>query len=148
MTELDSRLYRKTEWLLYDYPTFESAIKVLQAELEAMLPAPTSSVAGVGRKEAWAPGDTSETERWAILRHESPRARRLWSELRKKHGYKAGIEDALELLSDEERELVRLNYWEQRTNAQCAGKLGIPSRTFDRMKRQVVETVAKCLGYF
>jgi len=134
-------IYRKVEGLLYNYKTFDDAIASLEEELEEILPSYGSSVAVVGGHEK-APTDTSQTERWALIRAEGPIAVKKAKMLKRKKRDKAKVERAKRALSSLEREFVRLKYEEELDRARVARALGISVRTYHNLRERIVQKVA------
>mgnify|MGYP002152697922 CR=1 FL=1 len=146
MSEINSNTYRRVESLLYNYKTFDAAIASLEAELEDILPSPGSSVAmAVGHENS--PGDTSQTERWALIRSEGPSAVRIAKLLKRKKDDKARVERALAALSSLERDLVKHKYDEEKPNNVVMKKLGMARMSYFRLKNVVVKKAAKYMGY-
>lgn len=143
--------FKMTEKLLYDYKTFESAIRNIEAELEAIMPQVSSSLVVIGREATKALFE-SQTEAWAIKRAESPRARLLYSMLREKKRWRAAIKKIRAKLTEEENTLVWLRYDIEKPHDEviyALGERGFPRsrRGYFNLRRQVVEKVAKRMGF-
>lgn len=144
---LDSETYRKVEWLLYDYKTLDSAIESLEAELEEILPPLSASVVTVGGGRAKSPLDTSRTERWGIMRAESPRAVKIGRLLKRKRREQKALRAVRKILTPEQLTLVRLKYDEEKSNREAIKAMGLKNRTYYRLKKAVIEKVARYLHF-
>jgi len=140
--------YRYVERLLYDQKTHDTQIALLEEELEEMLPAFSSSVVKFSHDEGMV-GD-SQPEEWTIIRNESVRAKELHGEIRRRKREKAAVSEALQCMTEEECQFVFLRYQQEKSHSQCARGLHLwdskekgPSRTYWRMRRKILEKVAK-----
>lgn len=144
--------YRRTEKMLYTYPSLDDAIKHLEAVLRFIdrnkVP---SNIAKYG--DYGPPGTAdkmSEPEAYADKRIRAyERVNRKLELLRTR---KAAIEKALDRLSEDNRRLVELWYFENwRLSKKGKGRpiwkeLGISRNTFLRRRNEIVEEVARWLG--
>jgi hypothetical protein len=153
--------FRKTERLLYDYKTFDSAIRVLEAEKEAlkqpapdyMMPQTSTSIVKMGQGSTKTPFDTSQTERWGIKRAElvERRRARINRKLLDKKRWQEGIREARKLLNHEESQIIWLKYDLEKSHRetwlalQKAG-LCMSEMTYYAKREKIVGKVAKCLG--
>lgn len=142
--------FKKTERLLYDYKTFDTAIRNLEAELETIMPQATRSVIMVGQGSTGSFFE-SQTEEWAIKRVESPRAKRLLRLLQEKRRWRKSIKEIRAKLSEEENTFLWLRYDLEKPHDEVRETLaeqGFPmSRgTYFKLRREVIERVAKHMG--
>lgn len=144
--ELDGKTVRFVHRLLYDYKTFDAAIRQTEAQLEDLFPGRSRSYIITGIIPSHSPVDTSETERWGIERVEGRRAARLRQQIQDKLRWKAGIEEALALADDVGRRIYQLRYAEERPHYRVAKLLDLPQRTYYRLHKSFIVLVAKCLG--
>ena len=147
MEKLDKQTYRKVEAILYEYKTYDSAIKNLQAEIEEIEPLASKENVGPIQQTDVAPGDTSPTEGLAIYRMESKRALKLHSALKKKKARKEAIEEALRYCDEVERRIFELKYVEERGNKEVIDESALPQRTYNRIKDYFVKKIAVFLGF-
>ncbi len=137
--------YRKTERLLYDYKTYGSAIRNLEAELEEILPKVSTSVVKLGEGTAASPF-RSQTEDWAIKRIESPRAKRILRLLAEKKRWRQGIKEVRQQLTDEENTLVWMRYDLEKPHQEIWEALHMSRSTYFEFKNKLIKKIARYLG--
>jgi len=137
--------YRQVERLLYDYKTYDTAIRNLEAELEEILPKVSTSVVKLGEGSTAVPF-RSQTEDWAIKRIESPRAKRILRLLAEKKRLKKGIREVRKQLSDEENTLVWMRYDLEKPHREIWEALNMSRASYFRFKNEVINKVARHLG--
>ena len=147
--------FKKTEKLLYDYKTYDLAIRNLEAELKTIMPQVSCSliiVGQVGHKNTRTPFE-SQTEEWAIKRAESPRAKRLLALLQEKWRWRKTIKEIRVGLTEEENTFICLRYerWKAHDEVrEILEEQGFPRsrRSYFRMRRRVIKKIAKFIGLF
>jgi len=138
--------YRKTERLLYDYKTYDSAIRNLEAELEEILPKVSTSVVKLGEAGSTASPFYSQTEDWAIKRIESPRAKRIRRLLSEKKRLSKAIKEVREQLTDEENTLVRMRYDLEEPHLEIWESLHMSRSNYFEFKNKLIEKISRYLG--
>jgi len=137
--------YRQAERLLYDYKTYDLAIKNLEAELESILPPVSTSLLRLGEGSSDAPF-RSLTEEWAIKRVESPRAKRLIKLLMEKKRLRQGIKEARQQLTGEENTLVWMRYDLEKPHQEIWEALHMSRSNYFEFKNKLIEKIARYLG--
>ena len=137
--------YRQAERLLYDYKTYDLAIKNLEAELESILPPVSTSLLKLGEGSSDAPF-RSLTEEWAIKRVESPRAKRILKLLTEKKRWRQGIKEVRQQLTDEENTLVWMRYDLEKLHQEIWEAMHISRANYFRFKDEVIGKIARYLG--
>ena len=137
--------YRKTERLLYDYKTLDLAIRMLEAELESIMPQVSTSVVKLGEGSTASPF-RSQTEDWAIKRIESPRAKRILKLLTEKKRWRQGIKEVRQQLTDEENTLVWMRYDLEKLHQEIWEALHMSRSNYFEFKNKLIEKIARYLG--
>jgi hypothetical protein len=137
--------YRKTERLLYDYKTYGSAIRNLEAELEEILPNASTSIVRLGEGVAASPF-RSQTEDWAIKRIESPRAKRILKLLAEKKRWRQGIKEVRQQLTDEENTLVWMRYDLEKPHQEIWEAMHMSRSTYFEFKNKLIKKISRYLG--
>jgi hypothetical protein len=139
------KYYRKTERLLYDYKTLDLAIRMLEAELESIMPQTSTSIVKLGEGSAVAPFE-SQTEEWAIKRIESPRAKRILKLLAEKKRWHQAIKEIRQQLTDEENTLVWMRYDLEKPHQEIWEAMHMSRANYFRFKDEVIGKIARYLG--
>ena len=137
--------YRKTERMLYDYKTLDLAIRMLEAELESIMPQVSTSVVKLGDGSTVAPF-TSQTEDWAIKRLESSRAKRISKLLTEKKRWQKGIKETREQLTGEENTLIWMRYDLEKQHQEIWEVMHMSRSTYFEFKNKTIEKIARYLG--
>jgi len=137
---------RKTERLLYDYKTYDSAIRNLKAELESIMPNASTWLLKFGGGSTTAPFE-SQTEEWAIKRIESPRAQRIVKLLAEKKRLKRAVKEAREQLTDEENTLVWMRYDLEKPHQEIWKAMHMSRANYFRLKNEIIEKISRYLGF-
>jgi len=137
--------YKQIERLLYDYKTYDTAIRNLEAELEEILPKVSTSVVKLGEGSAVSPFH-SQTEDWAIKRIESPRAKRILKLLAEKKRLQKGIREVREQLTDEENILVWMRYDLEKQHQEIWEAMHMGRSTYFEFKNKLIAKIARYLG--
>mgnify|MGYP000900642799 CR=1 FL=1 len=137
--------YRQAERLLYDYKTYDLAIKNLEAELENIMPQVSTSLLKLGEGSTATPFQ-SQTEDWAIKRIESPRAKRIIKLLTEKKRFKKGIGEVREQLTDEENTRVWMRYDLEKQHQEIWEAMHMSRSAYFEFKNKVIEKIARYLG--
>lgn len=150
--------FRAIERLLYDYKTFDNAIRVLEAEKKSLagpynedyMPQTGTSVIRLGQGSTKTPFDTSQTERWGIKRAEMARKRikRIDRKLLELRRWRDGIKAARQTLTEDGQYYVWLKYdlgksHNETRAALRARMVSMSESTYYRFRRQVIEDVHK-----
>ena len=146
--------FRKTESILFDNKTYDLAIKNLERELDDIMPQASRSLVKMGQGSTKTLFEDSQTERWALKRAESPRARWLCGRILEKRRYRDGVREAKQHLSDEQNLFIQLYYdsvprmfdYEIRQKMEGAG-YPLSKNGFYRFRNGLVTFVAKYLGF-
>ncbi len=138
--------FRFVEKLLYQQKTHDTAIAGLEAELEEMLPAYSSSIVRFSHDKHNC--QNSQPEAWAIKRTESVRAKEIYSEIKRRRRRQEAIAAAMESLDDLEARLVFLKYHLGKSSRDCWRSMGLQKSRWYEMRREVVGKVAEYLGIF
>ena len=137
--------FKFIEKLLYEYKTYESAIKLKEDELDEILPSASTSVVIIDHNTKNIQVD-SQPEKWTVKRNESLRAKKLISDIRELKRHKAAVEAAIEGLSEKECQFVFLKYRERKQDHQVYKGLGMSRRNYQRFKWQTIAWIGKFLG--
>jgi len=137
--------YRQVERMLYDYKTYDIAIRNLEAELESIMPQTSTSVVKLGEGSTATPF-TSKTEDWAIKRIESPRAKRILKLLAEKKRFKKGVKETRKQLTDEENTLVWMRYDLEKQHQEIWEAMHMSRSTYFEFKNKTIEKIARYLG--
>lgn len=136
--------YRFIEKILYEYKTYESAIEALTAELDEIMPSGSVSIIPFSHNQG--NKRNSETEKVAIKRLESPHAMWIYGRLEEKRRHKRLVEQALQALTAEEKEFIRLKYSEERPHRYCWEILYRSKTSYFQFKNKVITKIAKSIG--
>lgn len=161
MTRKKAAWFRRIERMLYDYKTYDSAIRSLEVERQVLsgpydediMPQTSCSVVKLGQVSTKTPFDTSLTERWGIKRAElsRKRLRRVDRLLLEKRRHREGIRAAREGLTGEEAQFVWLKYDQEKTHIETRAALrqmvaNMSESTYYRLRRRTIEKIAKFMG--
>lgn len=137
---MDNSDYKKAEAILYNYPILEAKIKNLELELDELLeydvlPASSNNIK---------PGSTTNAisnsvESEVVKRDDNQRAKCIQKKIKKLQRQKQKIENALEALSDDQREIVELKYFKQRSLRWICNEKKIHEVTLSRKRKEIIE---------
>lgn len=136
--KLTSRQFRTVERILYDYTSYETAIRNLQIEIENINVRAGASIIKYSAEKPCFP--YSPQERLYL------RIEKLRNMMAEKSNRKEAVEKAVKVLSAEDMKLVELTYFEQLPKWRIWQLLRLPSSTYYKRKERVVSKVAKYLG--
>ena len=122
--------YKETCSRLARYPVQLSRMKYLEFKLQRECMPSVKMVAHYGEKQPAGEHDTTNEER----------------ELNTLQIAVRGIQLALEALTEREREIIRLKYFEKMFDVDIYTELGISNKTYYYYKDMAVEKIAECLG--
>lgn len=144
--KLHPKDFRFTEKLLYDQKTHEHAIKMLQAELDEILPAYSRSVVKMSHNKTV--DRDSEPETFAIERTEgiSVRAKYIIGRMEERRRHKEVITAFRQSLSDEENQFVWLFYDLNKSIRDCRRIMNYEKSKLYNMRQEVVYKAAQFLG--
>ena len=150
--------FQKTEKILYEYKTFDAAIRVLEAERtrllgplsEDIMPPLGTSVVKLGQGSTKTPFNTSQTERYGIKRAEiSTRGLgRVESKLLKLKRQRDSIREARQTLPEIEQQFVWLKYDLEKTHRETRNALkqitvSMSESTYFRLRQKTLKKIAK-----
>lgn len=135
--------YKECESHLKDHKHMPSWIRILERELDELLPQQSASVAKPGAGVGYSPHSTSQTEAYGIRRAESV-VREELSYCRRLYGAQAEARDMLTLMQGE---IVRLRYDLRMSAKEIQSKLFISESTYKREKRKAIMTVWRCIKH-
>ena len=136
--------YRITERLLYDYKTYDAAIRNLQERIEEIEPQLYPSNQLSADRVQTSQSITSTVERQVILMSEEEW--RIRKQLTEKKRLLRAVREARTHLTQQESELVWMKYDMEKSHVEVQRALSMPHATYYRCKKQVVDKVAKCMG--
>jgi len=143
--------FRFVEKLLYEYKTYDTSIAELQAQLDEMMPAYTSSVLKFSHDLPHR--IESQPEKWAIKRVESIRGQYLQGRIAEMKRHKEAIFKAKQCLDETESQLVFLKYELEKPHNQVARSLNMwdykrhrPTRAYWNMRERTVKKIIRFLG--
>lgn len=132
--------YKRAEAILYNYPILEAKIKNLELELDELLEYDVLPASSNDIKPGSATNAISNTiENEVIKRDDNEKAKSLKKKIKKLQRQKQKIENALEALSEEQREIVRLKYFKQRSIGWICNELDIHEVTLSRKRKEIIE---------
>lgn len=152
--------FQRTEKLLYDYKTFNAAIRVLEAERKRLLgplsedimPPLGTSVVKLGQGSTKTPFDTSQTERWGIKRAEMAirRMEEVDKELLNLYRWRDGIREARKTLTPLQQEFVKLKYDQEKTRWETWSEIkqiivATSESSYHRLRRETLRQVNRVL---
>ena len=155
MDKLPENILRFTEKLLYEQRSHDTAIMMLEGELqdvlESLIPASSASVVDMTASKS---GDKhSQPEEYVIRQEENLHVKYLRSRIAERKRHQKAISEAVAALNEEEGLLVRLRYYERRRHNQCAKALHMwstlddrPSTSYWRFLRRLIRRIAKFIG--
>lgn len=155
MDKLPENILRFTEKLLYDQRSQDTAIMMLEGELQDLLdslvPATSASVVDMTAPKG---GDRhSQPEEYVIRLEENLQVKYLRGRIAERKRHQKAISEAVAALNEEEGLLVRLRYYERRRHDQCAKALHMwsavdnrPSTTYWRFRQRLIRRIAKFIG--
>ena len=141
--KLASSDYRFVERLLYEQKTHETALAVLEAELDDLMTPYSASIIEFGCSGT---DYGSHPEKNTISRSETVRGKTIQDEIRIRKRHQKAISEAISKLSDTEAQLVWLKYNLEKSYRECMQIMGYEKSHFYRLKNDVVHKVGRFLG--
>ena len=142
--------FRYIEKILYDYGTYNTAIKALQAELDAvlaeLLPGPKGASMNPDPGIMSTDEKSSEPERWTIKRDQNSYVRYLRERIEERNRHNEIVEAALPTLTDPEQMFCRLFYSQSKSIRACSSAMHYGPRRLYNMRHAVVNKVARFAG--
>ncbi len=142
--------FRYMEKILYDYGTYNTAVKALQAELDAVLAEMLPGAKGASMNAD--PGiistdeKSSEPEKWTIKRDSNSYVRHLRERIDERRRHNEIVEAALPTLTDQEMTFCRLFYTQGKSVKACAATMHYGARRLYNIRQAVVNKVARFAG--
>ena len=132
---INDRQIRQAEEALYMHKYLFGRISALQIEIESIVPTmPGSVLKMVGRPVAKTPMDTSETERWGIIRATCKEG----IEICAKEGLKKKLDAFKKTLSKEELNLIKELYDREQRPARVRERLNLSSREYYTIRQRIL----------
>ncbi len=155
LNELSKNDFRFVEKLLYEQKSHDTAILMLEGELEDalsnLLTVPSTSVINMAEPRSGEP--LSHPESYLLHTEENLHIKYLRGRIAERKRHQRAISEALKALNEKEGQLVFLRYHEENSHNVCARALGMwsadearPNRTYWRRRQQVVEKIAAFIG--
>lgn len=137
--------YKKTEWLLYNYKKLKAEILNIEIEIHEI----ENTYIGVNGIDP-TQESTSETNKITssveneVLDKEK-RIEYLESIKRSKENQIKKVDNALEILTEEDRKLIELRYFERIPNYKVAQRFNITEEGCSARKRRIIENIKDIL---
>lgn len=133
---------QQCEECLFAYKYLPRKMLELEIELSSKFPrTPGSVLKMVGRPVAKTPMDSSQTEQWGIYRATCRQA----EELSAKRWLRQVLTDYQHDVTPTEKEILYWRYGKELPDARAIDKSGIPRRTYFRVKKQMLDNLARLL---
>lgn len=139
--------FRYTEKILYEYKTYDTAIKQLEADLNDALEEITELQAVKIDDEPHGTGQGSPIETY-VIRRDSPHIKYLKNRIEEMKRYQKGIEQAMAYMTDTEKLLIKLFYDREKTANQCIREMHMSKSSWYRMRQEIVYSIAAFLGIY
>lgn len=137
--------YKKTEWLLYNYKKIKAEIKNIEIEIEDIkntyVGANAIDTSQESTSETYKITSTVENE---ILDKER-RIEYLESIKFSKENQIKKVDNALEILTEEDRKLIELRYFERVPNYKVAQRFDMTEEGCSARKRRIIENIKDIL---
>jgi RNA polymerase sigma factor (sigma-70 family) len=137
--------YKKAEWLLYNYKKLKAEIKNIEIEIEDI----KNTYVGVSAIDT-SQESTSETNKISstveneVLDKER-RIEYLESIKSSKENQIKKVDNALEILTEEDRKLIELRYFERVPNYKVAQRFNMTEEGCSARKRRIIENIKDIL---
>ena len=141
--KLPRHVYAKVEGILYNYKTFDSQIRINEAELEAMMPSLSTSIVTMMGKSGTRPD--SQQEKW-VLQLEDRKALQIRKKVLRLRAQKRAVDDALQYMGDREKQIFDLKYMRELSHKEVFEHMNLLDRTYRRSKDELIKKFATFLG--
>lgn len=137
--------YKKAEWLLYNYKKLKAEIKNIDIEIEDI----KNTYVGVSAIDISKDNLSKTYKTTSIIENEildkERRIERLESIKLKKENQVKKVDNALETLTEEDRKLIELRYFERLPNYKVAMIFDMTEEGCSARKRRIVENIKDIL---
>lgn len=137
--------YKKAEWLLYNYKKLKAEIKNIEIEIEDI----KNTYVGVNAIDISKDNLSKTYKTTSIIENEildkERRIERLESIKLKKENQVKKVDNALEILTEEDRKLIELRYFERLPNYKVAMIFDMTEEGCSARKRRIVESIKDIL---
>lgn len=137
--------YKKAEWLLYNYKKLKAEIKNIDIEIEDI----KNTYVGVSAIDISKDNLSKTYKTTSIIENEildkERRIERLESIKLKKENQVKKVDNALETLTEEDRKLIELRYFERLPNYKVAMIFDMTEEGCSAKKRRIVENIKDIL---
>lgn len=140
-----SSKYKRAEWLLYNYKKIQAEIKNINIEMEEIKNT-YSGVSGIDPSQE----STGETNKITSsveneIMNKEDRINYLENIKTTKENQIKKVDNALEVLTEEDREIIELRYFEKVPNYQVARRLDMTEEGCSMRKRRIIENIKNIL---
>lgn len=144
LLRLSPMIRERVEGLLYDYKTFDSQIKICEAEISIPIPMATTSVVkfSSGDKNV----SDSQPERY-VLRLEDRKKLKYHKQLEWLKAHKFAIEEALKYADKRELKIFELKYMQNKQHKEVAFEIGMSEFGYRKVRDKFLKKMAQHLGY-
>lgn len=141
--------YQATEKMLYTYKSFPIRIMAFTQQIETVREQlQPSMTVNYELHEGKNYAVSSPVEKAAIERIEGDAVQELEHKIKNLKNLKEIVEVSINtMLDDEQRQLVDMIYWQNKTWLQICMELSIDKNTFYNKKNDIVKVLAWCFGY-
>ncbi|MBN3349039.1 sigma-70 family RNA polymerase sigma factor [Clostridium botulinum] len=137
--------YRKTEYMLYNYKQFKVEIKNILLEIEDI----ENSYRGIGAMQ-YSDMPKAHNTNSAIeqeVEQKEKRIEHLNRLISKKENIIKRIDNALEALTERERKLIELRYFNKIPNNRVAEKLDLAEQTTSIMNKKIIDKLSTLMFF-
>ena len=140
-----SSKYKRAEWLLYNYKKIQAEIKNINIEMEEIKNT-YSGVSGIDPSQE----STGETNKITSsveneIMNKEDRINYLENIKTTKENQIKKVDNALEVLTEEDREIIELRYFERIPNYKVAQRFNITEEGCSARKRRIIENIKDIL---
>jgi RNA polymerase sigma factor (sigma-70 family) len=137
--------YKKAEWLLYNYKKLKAEIKNIDIEIEDI----KNTYVGVSAIDISKDNLSKTYKITSIIENEildkERRIERLESIKLKKENQVKKVDNALEILNEDDRKIIELRYFERIPNYKVAQRFNMTEEGCSARKRRIVENIKDIL---
>ncbi|MDS1005374.1 sigma factor-like helix-turn-helix DNA-binding protein [Clostridium sporogenes] len=137
--------YKKTEYMLYNYKQFKVEIKNILLEIEDI----ENSYRGIGAMQ-YSDMPKAHNTNSAIeqeVEQKEKRIEHLNRLISKKENIIKRVDNALEALTDRERKIIELRYFNKIANNRVAEKLDLAEQTTSIMNRKIIDKLSTLMFF-
>lgn len=135
--------YKKTEWLLYNYKKLKAEVKNIEIEIEDI----KNTYVGASAIDSSQEFTGTTNKITSIVENEildkEKRVNYLESIKRSKENQIKKVNNALETLTERDRKIIELRYFERIPNYQVARRLDITEETCSRLKKEIIKDISR-----